>query len=234
MSALAILPHAATMSSREIAELTGKEHKNVLADVRKMLSDLGKATAEFSAVASVPGSNGSTRTVEVFNLPKRESLILVSGYSVTMRAKIIDRWQELEAGAPAALDLRQPAQLLAVAAQLTQMCQEQQAQLAAQAPKVQFAEAVAAADADQKLAVVAKAIGAGPRKLLQFLKDRGVLMRNGLPFQQHIDRGRFRVIEVPFKDLEGKDRVRPETRVTGRGITFVQQLVSRDGGAAHA
>lgn len=29
-----------TMTSREIAELTGKEHRNVLADIRKMLAEL--------------------------------------------------------------------------------------------------------------------------------------------------------------------------------------------------
>lgn len=85
------------MSSREIAELTGKEHKNVLADIRKMLAELGKAAAEFSATAKIAGPNGSTRTVDVLKLPKRETLILVSGYNVQMRAKIIDRWQELEA-----------------------------------------------------------------------------------------------------------------------------------------
>lgn len=85
-----------TMSSREIAELTDKEHKNVLADIRKMLTELGKAAAEFSATAQVAGPNGSIRAIEVFELPKRETLVLVSGYSLTLRARIIDRWQELE------------------------------------------------------------------------------------------------------------------------------------------
>ena len=40
-----------TMSSRVIADLSGKEHKNVLADARKMLDELGLTSAEFSADA---------------------------------------------------------------------------------------------------------------------------------------------------------------------------------------
>lgn len=84
------------MSSIEIAKLTGKEHKNVLADIRKMLEEIGLAAAEFSATASIAGPNNSKRDIEIFNLPKRECLILVSGYSVTLRAKIVDRLDELE------------------------------------------------------------------------------------------------------------------------------------------
>ena len=83
---------ALSMSSREIAELTGKDHKNVLADVRKMLDDLGICSADFSA--DVQDAYG--RRQPGFNLPKRETLILISGYNIQMRARIIDRWQELE------------------------------------------------------------------------------------------------------------------------------------------
>lgn len=84
---------SATMSSREIAQLTGKDHRHVLADIRKMFEELGETSAGFSA--DLPDAYG--RPQPAFDLPKRETLILVSGYSVSMRAKIIDRWQELEA-----------------------------------------------------------------------------------------------------------------------------------------
>lgn len=81
-----------TMSSLEIAELTGKEHYNVIIDVRNMLSELGFHSLDFSS--QYKDSIG--RTLPCYQLPKRETLILVSGYNLKMRAAIIDRWQELE------------------------------------------------------------------------------------------------------------------------------------------
>ena len=38
-----------SMSSLEIAELTGKEHRNVMSDIRKMLDELSIDAAKFSA-----------------------------------------------------------------------------------------------------------------------------------------------------------------------------------------
>ena len=80
------------MTTREIAELTGKQHKDVLYDTRKMLEELGLTLADFSA--NLPDAYG--RMQPAFALPKRECILLVSGYNLLMRAKIIDRWQELE------------------------------------------------------------------------------------------------------------------------------------------
>ena len=81
-----------TMSSREIAELTGKQHKHVLADTRKMLIELDLSSADFSA--QYKDASGKLNTC--FNLPRRECDILVAGYSIKYRAKIVDRWRELE------------------------------------------------------------------------------------------------------------------------------------------
>lgn len=92
-SAAATTGQAVTMSSREIAELTGKQHKHVLDDIRKMLEELGQTSAGFSA--DLPDAYG--RLQPAYSLPKRETLILVSGYNTELRARIIDRWQELEA-----------------------------------------------------------------------------------------------------------------------------------------
>ena len=83
---------AISMTSQEIAELTGKNHADVLRDIRNMIEQLGITDSSFAA--SYKDSTG--RSLPCFDLPKRETLILVSGYSVEMRAKIIDRWQELE------------------------------------------------------------------------------------------------------------------------------------------
>jgi phage regulator Rha-like protein len=84
--------HALTMSTLEIAGLASKRHKNVLADARKMVAELGLSWADFSA--EYKDSTG--RTLVCAKLPKRETMILVTGYSVALRARVIDRWQELE------------------------------------------------------------------------------------------------------------------------------------------
>jgi phage regulator Rha-like protein len=89
---IATISDTTTMTSREIADLTGKQHKDVLYDIRKMLDELGKTSADFSA--DLPDSYG--RPQPGFALPMREALILTSGYSVKQRAAIIDRWHELE------------------------------------------------------------------------------------------------------------------------------------------
>ncbi|MGA2491319.1 MAG: Rha family transcriptional regulator [Roseiarcus sp.] len=65
-----------TMSSLEIAGLTGKRHNNVLRDIDGMLAALDQPALSFERSVK----DGSGKTIRAFSLPKRETLILVSGY----------------------------------------------------------------------------------------------------------------------------------------------------------
>ncbi|MFY9291551.1 MAG: Rha family transcriptional regulator [Methylorubrum rhodinum] len=87
-----------TMSSLEIAELTGKRHDNVMVDAHKMLTELYGAGGLLKFQDTYRHAQNG-QTYNCFRLPKRECLVLVSGYSVTLRAAIVDRWAELEAKA---------------------------------------------------------------------------------------------------------------------------------------
>lgn len=90
---------SATMTSLEIAELTGKRHDHVLRDIRSMLSELYGADRlpSFEETVERPNpSGGASIKSPAFRLPRREVEILVTGYSITLRAKVIDRLRELE------------------------------------------------------------------------------------------------------------------------------------------
>ncbi|HEX5285649.1 MAG TPA: Rha family transcriptional regulator [Polaromonas sp.] len=129
------------MSSREIAELTGKRHDNVMADIRNMLEELLNSP-EFSgqhdekAWGNIHGTykDKTGRTLACVNLPKDLTITLISGYNVTMRHRIVTRWQELEA-APQAVALPQNfGEALRVAAENWERAQVAEQALALAAP----------------------------------------------------------------------------------------------------
>ncbi|HHE3628710.1 Rha family transcriptional regulator [Pasteurella multocida] len=85
-----------TMSSREIAELCGKQHSHVMRDIRHMLDELYPKmdSLDFKGIFII--KNQDTGLTSEIRLPRRETMILISGYRIDIRAKIIDRLDELE------------------------------------------------------------------------------------------------------------------------------------------
>lgn len=83
-----------TMTSLEIAEVTGKQHQHVLRDIDSLLTQ-GVDASNFGLTSYVDKSNREQRC---YQLTKKGCLILASGYDALLREKIINRWEELETG----------------------------------------------------------------------------------------------------------------------------------------
>lgn len=83
------------ISSLEIAKITGKNHQHVLRDIRQILSEAEIDVSRFGHISK----DSYGRDQKCFLLPKRECMLVVSGYSVRYRLAIIDRLEELEANA---------------------------------------------------------------------------------------------------------------------------------------
>ena len=84
------------MSSSEIAELTGKEHRNVLADCDKINESYRKlGLAEISAGVYTHPNTGKQRHRE-YLLTKIQCIDLMTGYNTELRIKVNLRWEELE------------------------------------------------------------------------------------------------------------------------------------------
>jgi Rha family phage regulatory protein len=81
-----------SMTSLEVADLTGKKHNNIIRDLKELEKQGVIDLLGFESIYS----DSYGREQPCYNLPKRETLILTSGYSATQRAAIIDRWLELE------------------------------------------------------------------------------------------------------------------------------------------
>jgi phage regulator Rha-like protein len=156
-----------TMTSREIAELTGKRHDHVMRDIRLML-------VELHGDGGVPSFGDTYRNPQngqeypVFRLPRREVEILVTGYSITLRAKVIDRLRELES------DLAKPRELSRL--ELLQMA------LAAEQEKIRI-------EAERDRAIATKA-EIGSRREATAMNTASVAVRKANSLERQLDKAK--------------------------------------------
>lgn len=97
----ALMQPAQMMSSREIADLTGKRHDNVMRTIRDLITDQVLTPQIEESTFEHVGN-----TYPCFLLAKRDSLVIVARLSPEFTAAVVDRWQALEA-----VHAKPPAQL---------------------------------------------------------------------------------------------------------------------------
>lgn len=229
-----------TMSSIEIAALTRKDIGNVHRDIRGMLEALrGEDDSVLNHVESVTDARGYTTE---FKLRRRETDILLTGYSIPMRAAVIDRWHQLEAQvAKPAANLSDAAQLRGLLLGYTEQVMQlehkvgiQAAKIAEDAPKAKFHDKVADSEGLKPVAEVAKILGTGEKRLFKYLRKHKILISDGAtrntPYQPFLDSGRMDVKCTDYIVPEtGKVKIHSQPLFTGKGLIWIQQFIEEHG-----
>lgn len=107
-------------------------------------------------------------------------------------------------------------------------------QIAEQKPLVTFAENVASSADSISMKQMANLaqdehIDIGRNRLIKFLKDKKVLMKDNTPYQQYLDRKYFDVIKVHKKTVYG-EMYFPTTVVTGKGQIWLLNKLKEEYG----
>lgn len=118
-----------TMSSREIAELTGKQHGHVVRDIELLNETLIEESLSIIGESFYTADNG--QVYREFLLTQAQTIDLMTGYNRNLRVRINRRWQELEqqVAAPAF-------QIPQTLGEALQLAADQAKQLELAAPKV--------------------------------------------------------------------------------------------------
>ena len=193
-----------TMSSREIAELCDKEHRNVCRDIRAYVGAIvqmergidvrsmdwdGKEGVELFEHTPIGGvtmkyevNPQNKQTYPVYYLDKNATLTIITGYSILFRKRIIDRWQQLEqATAPRLPTTYLEALEALLASEKEKLTLEQQASI--NAPKVAHYDRVVARTNLVNATHVASKLKLSAVKLNRHLCELGV-------YNQAVKRGK--------------------------------------------
>lgn len=208
------------MSSRQIAEETGKEHFHVMRDLRALKDQLGPMF-KGSIQNWIHPQNG--QSYEEFLIDKDTCLTLLLGYDAVARMKVVKRWQELEAQTAPAVP-RTMSQALRLAAEQAEQIEQQQAALALAAPKAEYVDRYVAANGAKGFRQVAKLLGANEHAFRAWLQDEKIMYRLGgewTAHQCHIDAGRF-VVKTGV--AQTNEHAFNTTKFTPKGVNWVAGL----------
>lgn len=224
MNALTITPASMpTMSSREIADLVESRHDSVKRTIERLAE---KQVVSFTPSVETSHDGAGARPVEVYCINKRDSFIVVAQLCPEFTARIVDRWQELEAQAaqPAFQIPTTLSGALMLAARQAEQIEQQQAQLALAAPKVAFVEQYVESTGLKGFREVSKLLKANEARFREFLEDSGIMYRlGGVPtaHQKHIDAGRF---EVKTGTSQHSSHAFTRCMFTPKGVDWVAGL----------
>lgn len=216
---------ALTMTSIEIATLCEKRHDNVVRDIKIMCEALNLDLLKFEGIYT----DAHGRDQKCIHLPKRETMILVSGYKTEFRAKIIDRLEMLEKKETApALDLNNPAMLRHLLLENVEKVLSLDADVKELTPLAASYNHLTRSDGTMCVTDAAKALNQKPKDLFLWLQaNRWIYRRAGnghwVGYQAKIQSGMVdhRLEEVT---TQSGTKIKEQVRITAKGMARLGEV----------
>jgi len=206
------------VSSRDVAENFGKQHKDVLEIIRGILAAGNSAAKLFDSTVYL--NRGKEYPEYLMNRDGFSLLVM----SFTGPAAL--EWKLKYIAAFNSMEQRLTFAIPQTYAEALQLAADQAKELLLAKPKVDFYDSVADSKDAIGMAEVAKVLGGiGRNKLFKFLRDHKVLQANNLPYQRYIDSGYFRVLEQKFGEPA---HITTKTLVYQRGVEYIGKLMKAE------
>ena len=204
-----------TMSSREIAQLVESNHNDVCRSIKRLIEK--GVIGGYQPTAYTHPQNA--QIYYEYHLIKRDTYIAVAQLCPEFTARLVDRWQELEAQQkPTALSpsRKELALLVLQAEEENERLQLENVQLK---PKAAFVDHYVEVGTTKSLRETAKILNMPEKAMIQRLVDDRALYRqsgNLVPFSDKQSRGLF---SVKTGTEHGHNFT--QTRVTPKGIQWI-------------
>ena len=210
------------ITSLDIAKLTGKEHRNVLRDIKNMepaWEQLHQLKFEQMQIKEKLPNNGY-RMRKVYVLTKLESLYIATKYNDQARARLILRWAELESkNLTPVLSQGEGVKMLETERDIMQRSDEIRRQ--------QIETENAPADGCFTVSEIAKQLGVTPKDINRMLVKEGVQYFNGGRYKlspEFEGKGYAKERSFHYYGLEGDKKERIYLVWTPEGVEYVTYL----------
>lgn len=218
-----------TMSSREIAELVGSRHDKVRQSIERL--------AERGVIGLPPLGeylDRLGRPATEYRIGKRDSYVIVAQLSPEFTARLVDRWQELEAMAPQPIDPRRalsdPAALRTLLLENVEKVIALEAQVVGMKEDVDAHTRLTKADGSVNVTEAAKNLGLRPKALFDWLKHNGwIYKRPGasswLGHSTKCNTGLLEHKTTTVLRADGSEKIAEQVRITAKGLSRLAKLI---------
>lgn len=230
-----------TISSREIADLTGKNHAHVMRNIREMEPAWEKVSQSKFGLAEYWDEQGKPRPM--YLLSKTECLYVATKFNDEARAKLVLRWEKLET--ENRIDFNNPNTILQLAqnwadeqkkrieaerqlVHKTEQLAIQERVVAESAPKVEYYEKVLTSTDTYLTNQIAKELGISAITLNERLRQKGIQYKQGgqwLLSAKFQGKGLTKTHTYPFMRKDGSTGSQMQTVWTEKGRLFVHQVM---------